>query len=83
MTDTDDGYYSYTYADAPNDTYRTIFGKKDPTTIKSDSLPADDITGIGWNQATMEGAAGIDTAQELVEQWWKQTRTAISWKQIV
>jgi hypothetical protein len=82
MTDLDDGYYAYIYTNA-TDTNRIVIGKKDPTTIKSDSLPADDITGIGWTTAALEAAASIDTAQELVEQWWKQTRTRISWKQIV
>jgi len=84
MTDLDDGYYSYTYADAPNDTYRLIFGKKDPTSILSDSLPADDITGIGWNTSTQQGVAGgVNTAAKLVQQWWKQTHTGVSLKQIV
>ena len=82
MTNLDNGYYAYIYTNA-TDTNRVVIGKKDPTTIKSDSLPADDITGIGWTTAALEAAASIDTAKQLVEQWWKQTRTAISWKQIV
>jgi hypothetical protein len=82
MTNTTNGYYAYTYTNA-TPTYRLVFGKKDPTTIKSDSLPADDITGIGWNTSTMETAAGVDAASALVKQWWKQTRTGLSMKQIV
>ena len=83
MTNVADGYYAYTYTNA-TPTYRTIFGKKDPTTILSDILPADDITAIGWNTSTQEGvASGVNTAAKLVQQWWKQTRTGVSWKQIV
>lgn len=82
MTDLDDGYYAYVYTDT-TEVNRIVIGKKDPTTIKSDNLPADDVTGIGWTTAALEGAASIDTAKQLVEQWWKQTRTRISWKQIV
>jgi hypothetical protein len=82
MTDLDDGYYAYIYTNA-TDVNRVVIGKKDPTTIKSDSLPADDVTGIGWTTAALEGAGSIDTAKQLVEQWWKQTRTRFAWKQIV
>lgn len=79
MTDADDGYYAAIY-DTAADTYQLVIGKKDSATIKSDSLPADDITGIGWWEKNM---TGINTKDALVRQWWKQTRTRVSWKQIV
>ena len=66
--------------DNASDSYSLVIGKRDPTTIKSDSLPADNITGIGWFK---KAASGINAADSLVQQWYKQTRTGISLKQII
>ena len=79
MLDVADGYWMTTY-DAAADTYQLLVVKKDPTTIKSNSIPADTKTGIGW---ALKGAAGIDTPASLAQQWYKQTRTGISLKQII
>ena len=54
---------------------------KDPATIKSDSIPVSSPTvGIGW---FLKGATGVDAAASLAQQWYKQTRTGISLKQII
>jgi len=79
MLNVADGYWSKAY-DAASDTYQLLIGKKDPTTIKSDSIPADAYTAIGW---FLKGATGIDAADSLILQWYKQTRTGISLKQII
>jgi len=77
---TADTDYYYKIHDAASDSYSLVIGKRDKTTIKSDSLPADTITAIGWFK---KGASGIDAADSLVQQWYKQTRTGISLKQII
>lgn len=78
MTDTDDGYYAYIYDNG--DTHATLITKKDPTTIKSDNLPADTITGLGW---VLIAGTTYDAPDSLARQWYKQTRTGISLKQII
>lgn len=75
----DTDYYMKIH-DAASDSYSLVIGKKDPTTIKSDSLPAADKTAIGWFK---KAASGINAADELVQQWYKQTRTGISLKQVI
>jgi hypothetical protein len=75
----DTDYYMKIHDNA-SDSYSLVIGKRDPTTIKSDSLPADNITGIGWFK---KAAAGINAADSLIQQWYKQTRTGISLKQII
>jgi hypothetical protein len=75
----DTDYWLTTY-DAAADTYQLLIGKRDPTTIKSDNIPADTITGLGWYK---KADAGEDAADSLIQQWYKQTRTGISLKQII
>jgi hypothetical protein len=75
----DTDYYMKIHDTAADD-YSLVIGKRDKTTIKSDNIPADDITAIGWFK---KGASGIDAADSLVQQWYKQTRTGISLKQII
>ena len=75
----DTDYYMKIHNNA-SDSYSLVIGKKDPTTIKSDSLPAADMTAIGWFK---KAATGINAADSLVKQWYKQTRTGISLKQII
>jgi len=78
---TADTDYWCTIYDAAADTYQFLIGKKDPCTIKSDSIPLDKpITALGW---FLKGASGINAAADLIEQWYKQTRTGISLKQII
>ena len=77
---TADGDYYMTVYDTAADTYQLLIGKKDPCTIKSDSLPVDTVTGIGWYK---KADAGIDAADSLIQQWYKQTRTGIRLKQII
>lgn len=72
-------YYCPIYDNASS-TYQLLIGKRDPSTIKSDSLPAATLTAIGWFKS---GNTGIDAADSLIQQWYKQTRTGISLKQIV
>lgn len=79
MTDANSGYYAKAY-DSGTDTYQLLIVKKDQTTIKSDSLPADEVTGIGWFLKTW---SGDNAADKLAQQWYKQTRTGISLKQII
>jgi hypothetical protein len=76
----DTDYYVKIHDNA-SDSYSLVLGFKDPTTIKSDSIPvASNPVGIGWfNKA----ASGINAADSLIQQWYRQTRTGISLKQIV
>jgi len=71
-------YYCPIYDNAAA-TYQLLICKKDPTTIKSDSLPAG-LTGVGW---MLSGATGVDAGGSLAQQWYRQTRTGISLKQII
>jgi hypothetical protein len=75
----DTDYYMKIH-DAASDSYSLVIGKKDPTTIKSDSLPAAEMTAIGWFK---KAASGINAADAMVKQWYKQTRTGISLKQVI
>jgi len=79
MTNLTNGYYAYTYNNAA-DTYRLIIGKKDPTSIVNNSITAADYTGLGWYEKTQ---TGVNLPDSLVKQWWRQTHTGISFKQIV
>lgn len=78
MSDSGSGYYAYFY-ESGDDGYFLVL-KKDPTTVLNGTLPADDVTGIGWVSAS---ASGYDTADQLGLAWFKQTRTGISLKQII
>jgi hypothetical protein len=73
MQNLNTGYYSLVYNTA--DTYRMLIVKQDPTDIKSDSIPAANITGIGWINGS---GSGYDAADSVARQWYKQTRTGIS-----
>lgn len=79
MEDVNVGYYATIYNNASS-TYRNLIVKASPCTILSDSLPADDITGIGWVDNT---ATGYNTADKLAQEFYMQTRTGISLKQII
>ena len=76
----DTDYYVKIHNNAA-DSYSLVLGLKDPAIIKSDSIPiAVTPVGIGWFK---KAASGINAADSLVQQWYKQTRTGISLKQIV
>lgn len=76
----DTNYWLTTY-DAAADTYQTLIGLLDPDIIKSDNIPTSSpIVGIGWYK---KANAGEDAADSLIQQWYKQTRTGISLKQII
>jgi hypothetical protein len=79
MEDVNTGYYATVYNNAAS-TYRLLLVKVEPCTILSDSLPASEITGIGWVD---NGATGYETAPQLAQQFYKQTRTGISLRQII
>lgn len=79
MEDVNSGYYATIYNNAsPN--YRNLIVKVDPCTILSDSLPADDITGLGW---VYNSATGYHTADKLAQEFYMQTRSGVSIKQII
>ena len=73
------GYYAQVYNNASS-TYQLSIGKTNPCTIKSDSIPADTMTGLGWFKS---GDTGINAADKLIQEWYMQTRTGIDLKQIV
>ena len=51
--------------------YGMLIMKKDPTTIKSDSIPASDITGIGvWDQ--MQPPTSYDYSSQLANEFLTQ-----------
>jgi hypothetical protein len=76
----DTDYYVKIHDNA-SDSYSLVLGLKDPQIIKSDSIPiAANPIGIGWFK---KAGSGINAADSLVQQWYKQTRTGISLKQIV
>jgi hypothetical protein len=61
-------------------TNQLLIGKKDKCTIKSDSLPADTMTALGWFR---NGDLGIDLPTSKIQEWYKQTRTGISLKEVI
>ena len=74
----DSEYYMAIYNST--DTYRMLAVKKDPCNIKSDSFPADEITGLGWYSSS---GTDYETITNVAQSWYRQTRTGISLKQIV
>jgi hypothetical protein len=67
----------YSIAPLTANRYGMIIMKKDPTMIKSDSIPASDITGIGvYDQ--MQPPISNDHYLQLAREWYKPTRQNIT-----
>ena len=77
---TADTDYWCTIYNAASPTSQLLIGKQYKSTIKSDSLPAASKTAIGWFK---NGDTGIELASSKIQQWYKQTRTGISLKQVI
>jgi hypothetical protein len=61
--------------------YGLIVTKKDPTTIKSNSIPSSTITGIGvYDQ--MRPPSHPDHFKSLMREWHNQTRQALALQSI-
>jgi hypothetical protein len=61
----------------PDDIYRLMIIKKDPTTIKSDSIPASSMTGIGLYNSTI-ASDNVNGYLSLAREWHKPTIQALA-----
>lgn len=64
------------------DTYCMQVLKTDKSTIKSDSLPANALTIIGWYDSTVADTNSTEHSSNLYKEVWKQTKQKIGIKRM-